>query len=310
MTSANMFDRITDWKRTTAMVCSLAALATLAGCDRKPEGQVVAVVNGQEVTIQEVNGELQNAPKLEGDEGKKIQNMALERVVDRQLLADAAKKDGIESSPEYVLRKKKLDEGLLVQMLGEKLARDLKQPSAQDIQNVINSNPQAFADRTIFAVDQIVFPTPERKDVLAAMSPAKTMDDVVATLNRFGIKFQRGNNQIDSAQLPPEMFQQMKKVGSSEPLIVPTGPTVAVVMIKATKPAPITGDNAKAIANQMFVKQSVGKEMKDRLDQAKKDAKIEYQSGFGAPATPSTDVSKLANPAAKAKDNASPLTNP
>ncbi|MXP28654.1 peptidyl-prolyl cis-trans isomerase, EpsD family [Porphyrobacter algicida] len=268
----------------------MAALAALTGCDSKPEGQVVAVVNGQEITTQEVNGELQNAPKLEGDEGKKIQNMALDRVVDRQLLADVAKKDGIESSPEYVLRKKKMDEGLLVQMLGEKLARDLKQPSAQDIQNVINSNPQAFADRTVFLVDQIVFPTPDRKDVMTALQPAKNMDDVVATLNRFGIKFQRGNNQINSAQLPPQMFSQMKQVGTSEPLIVPTGPTVAVVMIKATKPAPVTGDNAKAIANQMFVKQTVAKEMKERLDQAKKDAKIEYQSGFGAPETPSSDV--------------------
>ena len=304
MKSAPLFETSLSWKKSAALACSVAALAALSGCDRKPEGQVVAVVNGQEITSQEVNSELQNAPKLEGDEGQKIRNMALEGVIDRQLLADIAKKDGIESSPEYILRKKKMDETLLVQMLGEKLARDQKQPSAQDIQQVITSNPQAFGQHTVFAVDQIVFPTPERNDVMAALQPAKTMDEVVATLNRFGIKFQRGDNQIDSLNLPTQMFTAMAKAGSSEPLIVPTGPTVAVVMIKAAKLAPITGPQAQQMASQFYAKQSISKQMKDRLDQAKKDAKIEYQSGFAAPATPSATVPGMT----AAKPGAAPAT--
>ena len=296
MKSIQMAEKLSNWKRHSALLCSVAALATLAGCDRKPEGQVVAVVNGQEVTNQEVNSELQNAPDVKGDDAKKLRNMALEKVIDRQLLADVAKKDGIESSPDYILRKKKMDEGLLVQMLGEKIARDQKQPSAQDIQKVISDNPQAFADRTIYLVDQIAFPTPDRKEVLSALEPTKTMDEVAAVLNRFGIKFQRGRNQIDSANLAPPMFENIKKVGTSEPIIIPTGPTVGVIQIMASKPAPITGDAAKPIASQVFVKQSVGDALKERLEKAKKDANIKYQSGFSAPATPSTSVPGMASP--------------
>ena len=42
-----------------ALLCAGAALS-LAGCGKKaPEGQVVAQVNGKDVTLQEINAELQ-----------------------------------------------------------------------------------------------------------------------------------------------------------------------------------------------------------------------------------------------------------
>lgn len=281
------------WRRNAMLAIGIGSLALLSGCNKKAEGQVVAVVHGDEITSQEVNAELPNAPKAEGEEGKKLQNIALARVIDRTLLADMAKKDGIETSPEYILRKKKMDETLLVQMLGEKLARDQKQPSAQDIQKVMAENPQVFADRTLFALDQIVFPTPDRKEVMQALAPTKTMDEVVAVLNRFGIKFQRGNNQIDSANLSPQMFSEFQKVGTSEPIIIPTGATVVVGKILLTKKVPVTGNEARQVAINLYTKQAVSKTIEKRLEQAKKDANIQYQSGFGPPEKPVSALPEL-----------------
>lgn len=271
------------------------ALLGLSGCDKKAEGQVVAVVDGEEITSQELNGEL-GAAAAQGEPDQQMRNVALNRLIDRRLLAGVARDEGVESSPEYILRKRQIEENLLVQMMGEKLARDNKQPTQQQLDQMIAENPQAFADRTIFALDQIVFPMPPRRDVFDALTPAKTMAEVVATLNKFGIKFQRGNNTIDSANLPPQVFQQFKRVGSNEPLVIPGGNAVTVAMITQSEAAPISGPAARSVATNAYAKREVEKVLKSKLDAARKAGEIEYQEGFSAPKAPGSASSAAAAP--------------
>ena len=265
----------------TGMV-AVVALASLGGCDRQPEGQVLAVVNGDEITTEEVNGELPGSVD-QGDAGQPIRNAALQRVVDRLVLADVAREQGIDSSPEYVLREKKLRETLLVQMLNEKIAREIKDPSSQDIDRMIADNPQAFADRTVFALDQLVFQMPKRPGILESLKPTKSMDEVVAVLNRSGIRFQRGNTTVDSATLTPAMFAQFRKIGSSEPMIIPVGQSVSVAKIVASRPVPVTGDSARPLAGTGYKREATQKRLRGLLETARQDAKITYQSGYGPP---------------------------
>lgn len=272
--------------RVAALACGTASLLLLAGCDKKAEGQVVAIANGDEITAQEVNGELQNVQQAEGEQGQMMRNAALSRVIDRRLVADLARDDGLADSPDFILRKQKMEETLLAQMLFEKAARDLKAPTASQLDQFIAANPQAFAGRTVFAIDQIVFPTPKRADVIPALASAKTMAEVASTLNRLGVKFQRGNVQADSANMPPELFGRIKAVGSSEPFIIPAGPTVTVGYIVESKAVPVAGDGARQMAQQAYQRQEVTKSVQSRLDAAKKAAEIEYQAGFKAPPTP------------------------
>lgn len=258
-----------------------AALASLAACDRKPEGQVIAVVNGDEITAQEMNAELGALPAGQQPD-QQVRNAALNQVIDRRLLADVARDEGIEKSPEYILRKKKLEETLLVEMMGEKLVRDLKKPTDSDLQQVMATNPQAFANRTVYAVDQIAFRRPERGNVTQALAETKTMEEVVSVLNRLGVKFQRGRNAIDSMNMPVPVAQQLSRVGTSEPLILPMGQAVVVMKVLEMKQSPIMGEQAKQLAANAFSKQAVGKALKERLDKARAAGKIEYQSGYSA----------------------------
>lgn len=287
MTNFRAESRASSVRRGAFAVCASVALLGLSACDKKAEGQVVAVVDGDEVTAQEVNGEL-GVAAAQGEPTQQMRNVALNRLIDRRLLAAVARDEGVESSPEYILRKRQLEENLLVQMMGEKLARDQKQPTAQQVNQMMAENPQAFADRTVFALDQIVFQMPPRRDVFDALTPAKTMAEVVATLNKFGIKFQRGNNTIDSANLPPAVFQQFKRVGSSEPIVIPSGNTVTVAMIMQSEAAPISGPAARSVATNAHMRREVEKAMKTKLDAKRKAAEIEYQSGFSALPQPGT----------------------
>jgi EpsD family peptidyl-prolyl cis-trans isomerase len=280
------------------LAAALLAATLLAGCDKQPEGQVVAVVNGDEITLQELNAELGNTQLPEGAGKDEIRNQALDNVVTRRLLANVAKEQGIANSPEYIMRRQQLDEALLIQMLAQQTARPMKQPSGQEVNDFVAKNPQMFANRAVLTLDQIRFPTPPNQDYVKALEPAKTMAEVVTTLNRLGIRFERGQAQVDSATMPPEMFEQITSVGSSEPFVVPGPAAVSVNLMVSSRPAPLAEDQVTAAATAMIQRRNLAEQLSEMAKKARADAGIAYQEGFAAPKTAPTNIADKAIEAA------------
>ncbi len=275
-------------------VSGVLALALLAACDKKPEGQVVAVVNGDEITMQELNTELGNVEQPEGAALDEMRNNALDNLVNRRLLAAVAREEKVDGSPEYVMRRRQLEEALLVQMLAQKTARELKQPTTAEVDKFTADNPQMFADRMILAVDQLRFQTPERSDYIAALEPAKTMAEVVTALNRLGIRFERGNVQVDTASMPLDMYRQVMSIGSAEPFVLPGPAMVSVSQVVSSRPAPVPADQVRTVATNMMQQLNVAKQLDERIKAAKAEAGIAYQSGFSAPKAPATGAADAA----------------
>lgn len=261
------------------LALALGALA-LAGCDSKPAGQVAASVDGDEITLTELNTELANARIPDNADKKAIQREALQRIVERKLLANAARKDALDQTPEFIVRRQQLEDALLVQLLSQKVARGIKVPTAADTDKYIAANPNMFANRVIYAVDQIRFPTPARDDYLKQLGAAKSMDEVLKVLNTLNIKFERGNVAVDSAQVPLPMLTQIQKVPAGEPFVVPMGNMVAVSLITGTKPAPMGGEQVRPLAANAVRNTELAKALQARLQSERGQAKIEYQPDF------------------------------
>src|SRR3954471_12848854 len=84
------------------LLAAIGAAALVAGCHSKPTGQVVATVDGDEITLTELNAELATMQVPANADKKQVQNAALERIIERKLLAGAARQDGIDQNPEFI----------------------------------------------------------------------------------------------------------------------------------------------------------------------------------------------------------------
>src|SRR5689334_24360697 len=93
---------------------SLAVLAS--ACNRKAEGQTVAVVNGDEITVPDLNFALNQAKVPEGADKKLARSQLLQQLVDRRLLAQQARQEGIDKTAEYLNARRRADEDLLISM--------------------------------------------------------------------------------------------------------------------------------------------------------------------------------------------------
>lgn len=265
---------------------SVAACAVLiAGCDKEPTGQVAAVVNGDEITLQEVNAELAGADIPEGADKQQVQQAALQRIVDRRLLADTAREEDLDKSPEFLVRQRQLDDALLVQLLGQKLGRTTSVPTQQEIDAFMKKNPGTFENRTVYQIDRIQFRAPEDTAVLKALQNDHSMAAVAATLQKMNVEFDRQPSDMDSARLGEQRLKQIVSLPAGEPFLIIEGGLVTVGVITGQKQIPIKGADARPFAVQALRNENLSNSVRQRLATEKAKAKIDYKAGFSPPAT-------------------------
>ncbi len=256
----------------------------LAGCDKEPEGQVAAVVNGDEITLQEINAEIGNANIPAGTDTKEVQKAALQRIVERRLLAQSAREDGLDNTPEYLIRSRQIDDALLVQLLGQRAEKSFQVPDQQAINKYIADNPSMFSGRKMYVVDRIQFAIPSDMAQLKTLESAHSMEEVAGKLNSLGIKFERGAAKMDSAQLGQQRLDQILALPDGEPFVIPENGMVTVAVITGESPMVASSADMNMLATQALRRQALTKSLEERLKQARAKGEIKYQPDF-APKT-------------------------
>jgi len=277
------------------MGLTCAVVALVAGCHKAPEGQVAATVNGEEVTLQELNTELQNANLPPSVDKKEAQRAILQRVIDRKLMVDAAKEKGIDKSPEYLANKRRGEELLLAQTYAKQQLSAVPVPTDSDIAAFVKQHDNAFGKREQLTLDQIRFPAPKDPQSLRVLDKDHDMATVAAHLTAMGIKYQRGPAGLDTARAPAELIKAIDGMPAGEPFVIPSNGVITVNVITSRKPLPVDPAQAKTAAVNAWRQQKFGDLLNQQLAALKSSAKITYQDGFAPPA-----------PAAKKADGAAP----
>jgi peptidyl-prolyl cis-trans isomerase C len=265
------------------IVLAIVLACIVSSCEKKPGGQSVAVVNNEEITAADLNAELNNSNVSAADASKDVRAQALERLVNRRLLAQQAKSDGLDKTPDFLNQQRRTTEDLLINMLVSRQANTQQVPSAADIAKFEAAHPGVFAKREIWTLDQLNFPLPKDAGVTAKLTAAKSLGEVAQALTAAGIQFTKGTKQFDSAVLPPNLYTQLSNLAPGEPFIAP-GPGRAVAnVITARQPAPFSPDQARQLALTQMKREQVNQLVGQRVKELKAKAKIEYQQGLGPP---------------------------
>lgn len=262
-----------------------ASLALLAGCDRgAPKGQVVATVNGDDVTLQELNTELQGTNISSGMDKQEAQRALLQRVIERKLVDGLAKQKGIDSGPEYQAQRRRLDEVLLAQLYAKQQLAAVPVPSGADITKFMAENAGMFSARQQLILDQIRFQRPADTNSLNGMEAVHSLDGVAAFLKTKGIKYDRQPASLDSAAIPATLLTQVDRLPAGEPFVIPTGGVLTVNVITSRRAIANDPQQARMVAAQAWRNQKVQQSIADQLAAARKSATITYQKGFAPPA--------------------------
>lgn len=269
-------------KRRTLGALALV-LVSLQACNKEATGQVAAVVNGDEITLQEINAELGSANIPEGVDKKVVQQAALQRIIERRLLAQTAEEEGLDKTPEFLIRERQLRDALLIQLMGQKAERSQKVPDQQAIDTFIAESPAMFGNRQVFTVDRIQFPMPADPSKLQQLKDDHSMAAVATRLQQLGVDFQRDSAQLDTAKLGDERLKQIQTLPAGEPFVLTENGMVMVGVITGERSAPLAGTEARPLAVKALQSKQFEDSMQQRMKQAKAAADIKYQDGFAPP---------------------------
>lgn len=285
-------------KYTSSIAVALALM--VAACGGKgdvPSGQVVATVDGQEVTLADLKAEMGNEDSTDAA----AQAQALERIIARKLLAAEARKQELDSTPLAAILKTQAEETALAQLLAKKVTDGVPKVSEDEINEFLRSFPASVTDRRLLSVEQFLVPNLPPK-VLEEISKVKTMEAAEAILNANKVVFRRTVSNVDTVALDPGFAEQLVDTESNDIFVIPTGQTAEIGRIVSSKSEPITGDAARQAARTIMMRQRsvemVNNSLGRIVTEGRRKVQINPQFQGKAPPATAAEATKQVAPAA------------
>ncbi|MDR3578995.1 MAG: peptidylprolyl isomerase [Oryzomonas sp.] len=175
---------------TAKLITTALCITAIFGCQKgtpgsstetKKEGQVVAEVNGSNITTGDFNNELKNLPEYlktmaETPQGRKEM---LDTMVIRELILQQAAKDGLDKSPEVARKLEDLKKRLIVEAFLKKRVETDAKIGDDDLKKFYEQNKDKFKTGEQVRASHILVKTEkEAKDVLAQIKAGGKFEEL------------------------------------------------------------------------------------------------------------------------------------
>lgn len=257
----------------------------LAGCFGKdkaaPTGQVVATIDGEEITAAELKMELGGVSSTDPATMRRLKTMALQNIVNRHILTAEAKKRGLDGTPTAEMVKQKATQLALVDLLQQKMRTAVPLPSKEEAQQFVSEHPASFSERRIFLVDQIVLGAAP-SDILAALEPIDTMEGVQALLSKRGVSYSKAVGVIDALSIDADAAEKIVALPAGAVFINRDGGPIRVNRIREVQTEPIASAASIQIAQEKLASLRTGAQLKAEVDTILKAGmdKVRYNAAY------------------------------
>jgi EpsD family peptidyl-prolyl cis-trans isomerase len=227
----------------------LLMLAAPTGCEKAAANrpaQLVAKVNGTEITVRE----------LRGGSSAGVQQ-ALEKVIDRELLVQRALAEKLDRDPLVAQSIENARRELLAQAYLERsvsAAAAAAGSSRDEVRAFYAENPALFAERRIYRLRSLALSAPaELVDVLRAEAARmRELDEVASWLRGRGAKFTVDALTLPAEQLPLSYLPQLARMKPGEIAVFAAPPGAAVIQLAQVEAAPLSEAQAAPLIEQFL----------------------------------------------------------
>ena len=253
-----------------------AASLTACGNQEKSAGQALVRVNGEEITILQINDELSRAD-VPAEQQQAATKQLLESLIDRQLLTEEAMRNKIHRSPEVIQAIERAKAKIIEQAFLESITNKISRPSTADISGYFEKHPEYFAERKQFDMQQLVIATRDINDELKSIiNSAKSLDVIVAWLDKHHVRYVRGQLSRNSTDLPKQMLAKLKELQKGQLFMVQEGENSLINSIYGIKNSPVTLDIATPQIEQYLSAKKSRAAVSAEIAHLRSLAKIEY----------------------------------
>lgn len=290
-------------------VTALAALSLLAACGgdedtKSAQTQVAARVNGEEITISQVNFALTRMAIADEAQARQASRNVLNALIDQQLLLQKASEQELDRDPNVMQAAEQAKQQVLAQAYLERAAASIPTPSKDEVSKFYREHPELFKDRRLYRFQELTAAgiKPEMlKTVQTKLSDAKSLNDAANWLKTQNIAFNAGSSVKPAEQLPTHILAQAYKMKPGQLIVTPVENNVLAIQLLATQSMPVTETAATPIIEGYLKNQQRVELTQKEVKNLRADAKIDYLGEFAKDAAATPAASKSADAATDKK---------
>jgi EpsD family peptidyl-prolyl cis-trans isomerase len=246
------------------------------------ETQVVAKVGQREFTLSELRAEIArlglsvNAPEAE--------RIALASMLDRHVLAEAARAASLHRKPEAVLRVAAAGEQALADFYLA-IAAQPPEPTPEEIADYVAANPSLFAERRVYDFAVMTLPTGRFDD--AKMSPlfddAADFSALAAALEKLGVAYSLGTATQPSTAFPKPIREQLGRYAASDNIVIKGEAQTQIMKITRARRETLPTSEWSALARRMLIEETAARRAEEALARLRRAAPVAYYRASAAP---------------------------
>lgn len=278
--------RIANQSLFLLLVCTSLALVSCGKKDasetKKSGSQVVAKVNGDEITIHQVNYMLSKMGALTPEQGKAASKQVIYSLVELQLLKQKAIEEKIDQDPNVLQALESSKDQLLAQAYIQKQQAKAPKPTSSEIDTFYNEHPELFSQRKIYRLQELAAQAPKEKhaEIEESLKNIKGINEVAAWFKNNNYPFSANANVKPAEQLPTQLLKQLQGIDVGDFLIVKSERGVNVVHIAEAKLEAVDRVKAKPVIEQYFLNQNKVSLAKKEMEGLNEKANIEFLGEF------------------------------
>jgi EpsD family peptidyl-prolyl cis-trans isomerase len=265
---------------TAARPAVLLALALLlSGCGQAPldSGQVLARVDGEEISVHQLDLALQRTRA--GNPAAADPEALLEKLVDRQLALRQALTLKLDRRPDVMLRLEEARRDVLAAAYAEEVAARHQPPDEQAAASFYAEHPALFAERKVYRLRELSVPrdAPALAELKARLERKEDFDQVLDWLRRQPGNFGDQMALRAAEQLPIEVVTQLTRVKPGEAISFSFARGLVAYQLQSAQPAPMNWDSAQPLIREHLRKRQQTEWLQQDLQRLRQAAKIERQ---------------------------------
>ena len=282
-----------------AACISILVIACTPSHQATASSQVVARVNEADLTIHQLNYMLSSRRMAAStDSGVRIQ--ALEALIDQQVLAHQARRDGVDRDPAVLAAIQSATNRILAQAQADRLTSRIEPPGSTDVDTFYDAHPELFKERRVYTVDELSIPIgmlANAEELRARASKARRVDDISAWLQSKGFAAARQTGVIRPEDLSLENAQRLHTAQLSDILVInPASGGTQVLQILKFEKHPVSRSQATAWIERKLLDTRQRDRLNTELVALKGASKIELMGEFAQSQVSSLAINPTARP--------------
>jgi EpsD family peptidyl-prolyl cis-trans isomerase len=298
--------------RAGAACLALAVLAACGGKTAADSSEVAAKVNGEPVTVAEINAALPRQRGPQADPADAAGRAMLDRLIETDILAQKAVKAKLDQDPRVLAQIESARRDILARRFVEEVAETGAKPTPAQVRQFFDERPNLFGQRKVFTLQRLDIQVPDdrRTEVDAHVSSLKTSAELTDWLKAQNLKFTSRQEQAASEQIPPQLLEKLVALKDGESTVVPSATGVMAVTRVSAAAAPKTLADARPAIEQFLAMQGKREAIMNLQKTVKDGAQIEYVGRFAPGAASAAGAAPPAPASVSANSAATPAASP